>query len=296
MPRAARNELPSIYAALAPPSLPPVDLQADIVSAPERKATHRLARTIEHGAAGGFLQDVLEQSRNLAVKQRQNEVAFRARSGRDSGEEDDDDEERELHAKGFVHKKRKRSASVASAASFEGDDERGSETETALSTSAKRKKTVLRIKRIRQEFVTPEVDLPEVSLPSNFPSHHLIDAIHSHATDILASKHHLVPALTPAAPILPAPAIAHFESLAELANEQELRVAREGTRKQWLAWKKTRIGRAGAGTRKAIWADAHRAFEGTALVALGMLSQLLVEDAAAAQSAQLPPLPPDLQR
>ncbi|GAA6048106.1 hypothetical protein JCM3770_000194 [Rhodotorula araucariae] len=280
------QDLPSIYTHLRQPDAPPVDLAQAKPLVAERAALRTLARTVERGAAGSFLKAVLDESYAQAVAKRKRYA--RTKAAKDGAKEAQalQDEAAELAEKGFVHKKRPRTATEGPG---QASDAAAAETR-ARELALARERGIRRAKRIREELVQPDIELEEAPLPADFPSHDLLTSIYSHATSLFAAKHHLVPRLTPSAPTLPRAALAHFDALVQRVAEQEQRVARTGTVAQLRAIKATRIRGWGAGRRRALWADADRAFEGTALVALGMLTQLLVQDAA----GDLPLPPPAL--
>ncbi|KAJ8296340.1 hypothetical protein OF846_000728 [Rhodotorula toruloides] len=284
----APKELPSLYTASRPLEAPPVDLQARRISASDHALISRTADTFQRGAAGTFLQDVLEASYKEAIKERRGAVVVEAA--------EDDEEERELREKGFVQKRKKRarSSSVGSMADVEETEEGGSDTEAAATLREKRMRGRRRTKRIKEGLKVPEVSLEEPELSEGFPSTDLLSSIQNHATQLFETRHNLLPPLTLTNPLLPEPLVEHFDNLIAQMNDEEERVAREGKGDVWLAWKQSRISKAGAGTRKAVWTDVSRAFEGTALVALGMLTQLLVKDVVAQEAQQLPELPPDM--
>ncbi|BGO89085.1 hypothetical protein NBRC10512_003830 [Rhodotorula toruloides] len=284
----APKELPSLYTASRPLEAPPVDLQARRISASDHALISRTADTFQRGAAGTFLQDVLEASYKEAIKERRGAVVVEAA--------EDDEEERELREKGFVQKRKKRarSSSVGSMADVEETEEGGSDTEAAATLREKRMRGRRRTKRIKEALKVPEVSLEEPELSEGFPSTDLLSSIQNHATQLFETRHNLLPPLTLTNPLLPEPLVEHFDNLIAQMNDEEERVAREGKGDVWLAWKQSRISKAGAGTRKAVWTDVSRAFEGTALVALGMLTQLLVKDVVAQEAQQLPELPPDM--
>ncbi|GAA5902546.1 hypothetical protein JCM8208_006919 [Rhodotorula glutinis] len=290
-------DVPSLFAHIRQPDPPAVDLAQPAPLAHDRAAVRTLASTVQRGAASAFLHDVvLTESHALAVKHRKaHDSKKRARSSHTSdADNDDDDDDLVLAEQGFVHKRRTRSRATQDA---DTDDE-PSATATATSgerRAASRKTAALRSKRIKGQLVKPDVQLDDVDLPPGFPSHDLLTSLHSHASHLLASTHNLVPSPTSSSSRLPRAARAHFDALEQRAQAQEARLARWGIDAELKAVKATRIRRKGAGTRRALWADADRAFEGTALVALGMLTELLVQDAAAAPGdLPLPPPPPPL--
>ncbi|TNY24014.1 hypothetical protein DMC30DRAFT_239969 [Rhodotorula diobovata] len=282
------RDVPSLYTHLDPPDLPAVDLAHPTPLARQRDSLHSLAHTAQLGTAATFLQDtVLQQSHALAVKHRKN-LERRKRSRSHSHHDDDDDDDLVLRERGFVHKRRTQNASEA----VDQDDETGTPAggRPGPARASAQERGVRRAKRIRQQLVKPDVHLEDVQLPPDFPSHDLLVSLHSHASHHLSTTHHLVPPLSPSSPSLPPSALAHFDDLAQRATEQEERLAARGTVAQWKAVRATRIRKAGAGRRRGLWADAERGFEGTALVAMGMLAELLVRDAATSPGDL--PLPP----
>ncbi|GAA5846609.1 hypothetical protein JCM9279_006760 [Rhodotorula babjevae] len=291
-------DVPSLYTHIRQPDPPPVDLAQPAPLAHERAAVRTLASTVQRGAASAFLHDVvLSQSHALAVKQRKAlDSKKRSRTAHTSdADNDDDDDDLVLAEQGFVHKKRTRRSRAAQDANT--DDDEGTTpaaTTSAERRTASRKTAALRSRRIKGQLVKPEVQLDDDVLPPGFPSHDLLTSLHSHASHLLTSTHNLVPppSSSPRSGLPPA-AQAHFAALEQRALAQEARLARWGTDAELKAVKATRIRRKGAGTRRALWANADRAFEGTALVALGMLAELLVQDAAASPGdLPLPPPPP----
>ncbi|GAA5932135.1 hypothetical protein JCM3775_004248 [Rhodotorula graminis] len=278
-------DVPSLFAHIRQPDPPPVDLAQPAPLAHERAAVRSLASTVQRGPASTFLHDVvLTRSHTLAVKHRKALDSKKKRTRSSNTSDDDDDDDLVLADKGFVHKRRTRSTDT---------DDDAPTTATATSgdrRAASRKTAALRTRRIKGQLVKPEVHLDDVDLPPGFPSHDLLTSLHSHASHLLTSTHNLVPPPSASTSRLPPAAQAHFDALEQRAQAQEARLARWGTDAELKAVKATRIRRKGAGTRRALWADADRAFEGPALVALGMLAELLVQDAAAAPGEL--PLPP----
>lgn len=153
------KELPSLYTALRPIEAPPVDLQARRISAHDLALVSRTADTFQRGAAGKFLQDVLEISYNDAIKARKGKAAA------ESGE--DNDEESELREKGFVQKRKKRarSLSVGSMADIEETEGGGSETAAAATLREKQIRGRRRMKRIKEALKVSDVVLDEPELP-----------------------------------------------------------------------------------------------------------------------------------
>ncbi|BGP13282.1 hypothetical protein JCM10213_004948 [Rhodosporidiobolus nylandii] len=279
--------LPSLYASL--PAPPPISSHFDPkpASAAERSALNDLSDLVTRGGAGQFLHSVLKDAHRREVRRR----SYSAASEVDTDAEEREQDERELRVKGFVHKKRRKRGSDTDGATtgLEGDDERGSETDGGK----KRKRGAAwrsareDAKRRREMLKIPEVQVDEADLPSNFPSSGLLHSVHSHIASLMTSHHSLLPPLTPSSPNLPPDLRAHFDALADHHNAEEERLARTGSSKQWAAMKRTRIGKLGGGVRHGAWTDAGKAFEGSALLAMGMLAQLLVEDA-----VRGPPPPP----
>ncbi|GAA5979243.1 hypothetical protein JCM10908_002853 [Rhodotorula pacifica] len=313
-------ELPSIYTSIHELASPAIDLHARKLSSADRSTLDHLVQTCERGAAGTYLHSVLERSHEQTIR------AWKYQAGRSRGAEgglsklddnnnnEEDDDELELREKGYVHKrkppprKRRRSTSVAegggedsSVASGEGDDEGGSDTEAAAAVLAstrsrkdKVRSTRRRVKRLRETLRIPDVELEGPDLPPDFPPSDLFTALHSRASNLYQSRHNLLPPLTPSAPVLSPSHQAHFNALHARINKAEERAIRMGTKDVVAAWKRTRIHKQNAGERRGIWTDARRAYEGSALVALGLLTQLLVEDAVNSEAERLPdlPLPP----
>ncbi|GAA5878582.1 hypothetical protein JCM3774_004072 [Rhodotorula dairenensis] len=310
-------ELPSLYAALGPLPSPALDLHARQLSSSDRSTLNHLVQTCERRAAATFLRSVLEQSHAQTIQAWKRQPAAPSAealdrnhdSQNDNGHDqdhhdDEDDDALELRERGYVHKRKRargnrhRSTSVASA---EGDDEGGSDTEAAAvaarATRSHRDKvrsTRRRVKRLRETLRIPHVELEEPDLPPDFPSSDLFAAVHAHASQVYEARHHLLPPLTPAAPLLAPSARSHFDAVAARVNQAEEHAVRTGTREVAAAWRRTRILKANAGERRGIWTDANRAFEGSALVALGLLTRLLVEDAVTSEAEQLPDPPAPL--
>ncbi|GAA6000772.1 hypothetical protein JCM10207_004653 [Rhodosporidiobolus poonsookiae] len=275
MPKPDKHSTPSIHSY---PFLPPVSSHFDPQSShlAERDNLRQLAALTERGGAAVFLEHVLKDS-----------LRDRRRQHLDGAKSDSDSDERELRDKGFVHR-RKRTRSVTfdgATTGLEGDDEAGSESddgeEGRIATAReKRARARRRSKRRREEVKLPEVEVDEVPVPPDFPADTLFSAIHTHTSTLFSSRHNLLPPLTPAQPFLSPELKAHFDAEEARINDEEEAAAKAGEQAKFMAYKRTRVGKAGGGGRYAAWTDAGKAFEGTALVALGLLSKLLVEDAA----------------
>ncbi|GEM09151.1 hypothetical protein Rt10032_c07g3168 [Rhodotorula toruloides] len=155
----APKELPSLYTALRPLEAPPVDLQARRISASDHALVSRAADTFQRGAAGNFLQDVLEVSYKEVIKERKGKAVIEWA--------EDDEEERELREKGFVQKRKKRarSSSFGSMADAEETEEGGGDTEAAATLREKKMRGRRRTKRIKEALRMPEVLLDEPELP-----------------------------------------------------------------------------------------------------------------------------------
>ncbi|GAA5896912.1 hypothetical protein JCM6882_007306 [Rhodosporidiobolus microsporus] len=316
------NALPSLYTSTAL-HLPPTASHFDpkLAPLPARQGLHHLVSLAEHGGAGVFLREVLEESYAREVGRRKVAAAKR------EADEDEDEDERELREKGFVHKKRARRGRVTRSMSaagsdaeaeadpttgLEGDDEEGSETAAggdegegkSKRRRRSRKEGMRRNERVREGLKIPEVEVEEVELPEDFPSDDLLNSLHAHTASLFRSTHSLLPPLTRSTPFLPPPIRAHFDALSAQHDAAEEKAGLEGTATNFAAWKKTRAGRSGMGGRKGVWRDAQGAFEGSALVAMGMLAKLLAEDAVqqaasaaaspAQQAAEELPAPPPL--
>ncbi|GAA5984396.1 hypothetical protein JCM11641_000123 [Rhodosporidiobolus odoratus] len=288
--------LPSLYTSrpLAPSVTSHFD--AKTASAAEQDNVNRLAQLAQRGGAAVFLRSVLEDVHRRELRKRRYRLAT---SGVDTEVgEDEDSDERELRAKGFVHKRRRRKQKKGSESGEEattgldGDDEEGSETEGGKKRKRKSgKRARASSRKMCQMLKIPEIAAAEKELRSSFPSDDLLHSIHSHTSRFLESQYSLVPPLTPSSPSLPEDLRQHFDGRAAVQVAEEERIAREGTSTQFAAMKRMRVHKRGGGLWHGVWTDAGRAFEGNALVALGMLSQLLVEDAA--RSAETPATTPE---
>lgn len=104
----------------------------------------------------------------------------------------------------------------------------------------------------------------------------LFTALHDRATQLYSARHNLLPPLTPSEPFLAESDQAHFDGVHARLNAEEERAIRQGSKAIARAWKRTRIQKANAGERRGVWTDASRAFEGSALVALGGSGSLSV--------------------
>ncbi|GAA6030140.1 hypothetical protein JCM8097_009281 [Rhodosporidiobolus ruineniae] len=310
MPPEADPPLPSLYTSL--PTPPSISSHFDPVrpSAPERDSLLRLSQLATRGASALFLDTLLEDEQAQHVKRRRAVQSGRRRRGEtepedeedDNDDEDEaggtsDDEAREIREKGFVHKRRRtRSASMerGGTTGLEGDDDTATETDGGSRATArgKRQKKRVTTKQLKEEVQLPEVEIQQAALPEGFPSSELLTAIQTHTASLMSSRHSLLPALTPSAPFLPSPLQAHFTALSASIDAREAAAAREGRKDEYMALKQSRIRKIGAGARWGAWTDAERAFEGSALVAMGMLTQLLVQDVVLGGAP--PPAPPAL--
>lgn len=129
----------------------------------------------------------------------------------------------------------------------------------------------------------------------------LFTALHARTSHLYEARHNLLAPLTltptttatatttttTSSATLPAPVRAHFDALRTRINAEEERAVRGGTRDVVTAWKRTRIQKANAGERRAIWTDASRAYEGSALVALGEQGSFFPPFPCADESADL---------
>ncbi|KWU45645.1 hypothetical protein RHOSPDRAFT_32567 [Rhodotorula sp. JG-1b] len=309
----AAAELPSLFAAVQQPlAHPRIDLHARQLSSADRKQHDHLVQVAERGPAAHFLHSVLDQSYRQTIH---SWSRSRTRTHTD-GDDDDDDDDLELRERGYVHKprrsKRRSRRSHSVAASAEGDDEGdgddggqdGDETELEATTHTRSRRdkvqrTRRRVKKLKQSLRIPEIDLERPDLPPDFPPSGLFTALHARTSHLYEARHNLLAPLTLAptptttsSATLPEPVRAHFDALRTRLNAEEERAVRGGTRDVVTAWKRTRIQKANAGERRAVWTDVSRAYEGSALVALGLLTQLLVKDAVSTEADLLPDLPP----
>ncbi|GAA5831293.1 hypothetical protein JCM11251_007823 [Rhodosporidiobolus azoricus] len=290
--------LPSLYTSNAL-TVPPISSHFDpkAPSLAARQDLQQLVSLTERGGAGTFLHSVLQESYAREVKRRK--VALRKQDL--EGPEEDEDE-RQLREKGFVHKKRRRTRSTSAAAAaaglevdrepttgLEGDDEEGSETAAGEGSGPEegagnkrrrrsRKEGIKLMGKIREGLKIPDIAVAEVQLPPDFPSDDLLNSLHSQTSSLLRASHNLLPHLTRSFPLLPDEVCAHFDSLSARYNAEEERAGLEGTARSFGMWKKTRVQRSGVGMRKGVFTDAAGAFEGSALVAMGLLAKLLAED------------------
>ncbi|GAA5851040.1 hypothetical protein JCM8547_009161 [Rhodosporidiobolus lusitaniae] len=213
--------------------------------------------------------------------------------------EDEEADAEELREKGFVHKKKKRAKGKKRArdsddeggttegeiereiAAAEGSKTEGNTTGGAESAGGKKKdKKKKKPRVIAGSLKIPGIKVERAELPQGFPSSDLFHSLHAHASSLMISQHALLPPLTLSSPKLPRHVKRHFSALRKSINEAELNVAKYGSLREVKEFGKTRLPGKMKGGRRAVWADADKAFESSALIAMGMLSQLLAEDAA----------------
>jgi len=107
----------------------------------------------------------------------------------------------------------------------------------------------------------------------------LLASLHSHSSALFTSTLSLLPPLTSTTPLLPPHLLTHFAQLQESLHAEEEALLGSLKRKgQMNEVKRGRIGRLGGGSRKGAWANAERAFESSALVAMGMFEVPWVSD------------------
>ncbi|KAK4704085.1 hypothetical protein P7C70_g2131, partial [Phenoliferia sp. Uapishka_3] len=122
------------------------------------------------------------------------------------------------------------------------------------------------------------VEVPDVEKPHEFPSNNLLSSLHSHAATRFASQGLLQPPLTPTNPYLPPSSLEKIESVKAALDAQEEADARRTAGRGWrdvkANWYKTKD----RGERKSAWRDVERKLEPSAMVALGILVELLAAD------------------
>ncbi|KAL8291776.1 hypothetical protein RQP46_002034 [Phenoliferia psychrophenolica] len=152
--------------------------------------------------------------------------------------------------------------------------------ETALSDVQRGKRR--RIEEGWKESTEEVVEVPQVERPQGFPSNDLLSSLHSHAAHHFASHHLLLPPLTPSSPLLPPSSLAHLEALKAILDAQDEEAARRygeyGGVKRWNDTKSNWYRVKDRGDRKRAWRDVERKLEPSALVALGILAELLTSD------------------
>lgn len=119
----------------------------------------------------------------------------------------------------------------------------------------------------------------------------LLSSIHTHASHLLAKSHLLLPILTPEAPYLPAPILAHIDDFRLSIDAIDERKGFRGNTvaKEWdktarvdlakdahlYGWKgegwKAGDGRLAVTTKAKGWRDVEKKWEGSALIAIGAL-------------------------
>ncbi|GAA5936964.1 uncharacterized protein JCM15063_000111 [Sporobolomyces koalae] len=126
---------------------------------------------------------------------------------------------------------------------------------------------------------TKRTVIDRTPLPQGYPSGSLLSSLHLYAAEHYAAHHALVPALTTTTPLLPPQLLSHFNSVTQSLNAHEERLLKQPNLPpddvKLVKQTRTRIG-----ARKHAWTNVERAFEPSALVAIGMLTDLLVQDAA----------------
>ncbi|SCV72676.1 BQ2448_4213 [Microbotryum intermedium] len=122
--------------------------------------------------------------------------------------------------------------------------------------------------------IVPELDDVEVEIPSDFPSGSLLSNLHSHVSRQLAASCNTVLPLTVDEPIQPPSVLHHFEQLHAEEFGDEERCFDIASTRQWKNFKKTMRADPLSTSQKVIgwkkeWRNADRAFEDSALAAMG---------------------------
>ncbi|GAA6064157.1 hypothetical protein JCM10212_004738 [Sporobolomyces blumeae] len=273
---------------------------------------HRLdlsARLVQLGPARYALDDVLD---DRALKDRQH-LTYRhqwTRVKENRGEVDPDDPPsrprrrgRPPSARSSTRKRlrfetdveRDDRAATTTGEQAADEDETG-DTTTATTSASRRRRRPPRPRKHRREIATtdngdrrarddvlewPRTHAVEVDVPQGFPPGPLLASVHDHASHLFVRTRNLLPPLTSSRPCLAPDLVQHFRQVEQVLNDEEEQVTlRDRIKvKELDEVKRTRVMTRGAGERKGAWTDAERAFESSALVAVGMLAQLLVEDA-----------------
>ncbi|GAA5916387.1 hypothetical protein JCM5296_006196 [Sporobolomyces johnsonii] len=284
------KDLPSIYPLL--PKVPsiPVSFKSTRTSKHDRRDLDLAERLISHGPASVVLTDLLKDELKHQLDKRK-----AARVSRRSAQKYANAQARDHADDGAgVQRPRKKTGRprkyTFSSDEMEGDDERGVETEAASVKRAKKHKHLDDDMRNAARQV-PDVEIPPVDLPEDFPSGDLLAALHTHTATLFTSTYHLLPPLSTSNPVHSPELIAHFDALEAELNQQEEELGKQATPAQWKALKKERLNAAWPGARRRAWVDGERAFDASALVALGMLSQLLAEDSVHRPSQDASPQP-----
>ncbi|GAA5901802.1 uncharacterized protein JCM6883_000402 [Sporobolomyces salmoneus] len=259
-------EFPSIYTSLPIP--PPVTSQYDPSNAHvgERESTLRLSQLVQQGPVDYILRQALNEQKGKEL------LAMRKQGWRtrQQGGEASDSEG------GSSKRGRKRSARGWSSTGAEGGDDEKTDRESGVprKKTGKHKKSKGDLPRLVREA-------PRIDVPSNFPSASLLSSLHLQASQLFASTNSLLPPLTMDTPLLPSHLLAHFNQLSAALNKQEEEILVQPglSNGQWNRAKENRIQARGAGERRGVWNNVEKKFDSTALVALGMLTKLLVEDA-----------------
>ncbi|GAA5955145.1 hypothetical protein JCM21900_001624 [Sporobolomyces salmonicolor] len=284
------KDLPSIYPLLPRVPSVPVSFRTTRTSKHDRRDLDLAERLISHGPASVVLTDLLKNELKHELDKRK-----AARVSRRSAQKYAKDHAREPPAGDAGVPKPRRKTGRPRKYSFssdemEGDDERGVETDAASVRRAKKHKHLDDDKR-QAALQVPEVEIPPIDLPEDFPSGDLLTALHTRTATLFTSTYHLLPPLSTFNPVHSPEVIAHFDALEAELNQQEEELGKQATAEQWNALKKGRLNAAWPGARRGAWVDGERAFDASALIALGMLSQLLAEDVVQRPSEDTPPEP-----
>lgn len=104
------------------------------------------------------------------------------------------------------------------------------------------------------------------------PPQDLLHSIHAHTSSLFASKHLILPRLTKDDPFLPPDVVAHLATIhTELVAKEDAALANPATtRAEWDAVRERRGDMSRKeGPWKGVWTDGERAFDASALVAVG---------------------------
>ncbi|KAK4056329.1 hypothetical protein OIO90_002773 [Microbotryomycetes sp. JL221] len=135
----------------------------------------------------------------------------------------------------------------------------------------------------------PRIERPTKSIPEHFPSADLLWSILTDTSDSLSSSFNILPTLTADIPSLPPDAIAHFEDVIASQAQQELdQLTANPTTYQLRKIERRRISRQSNVAKgdkmrrghKNSWRNCEKQFEASALVAIGMLLELVAKDIA----------------
>ncbi|GAA5981918.1 hypothetical protein JCM5350_006564 [Sporobolomyces pararoseus] len=272
----SKTDLPSIYTAL--PILPPISSQYDpqLCTSGERESTLQLGRLAQQGPANYVLRQTLLNER----EREENKRRYRERYDREGETEGASGSENPPRGK----RGRPRGNSGWSTTGAEGGDDEKTEADYSTGGDRKRlkgKKHLQHKSHRHSEIPRLAKEVPPSDPPQTFPPSSLLSSIHLHASHLFASNNSLLPPLTTEAPLLPPHLLTHFNQFSSSLNTQEEALLKqEGlSLKQLGKIRENRLGRIGRGSRKGVWTNVEKKFDSSALVAIGMLTKLLVEDA-----------------